>query len=86
MYLVLMQILKSFLGLVCPYLGPKIMQLDASQKNLKWLKLGLGCLKINLDPVKQKCSEIYFRFFFSFSHNFDLNSPSNVGYEFMTYP
>ena len=33
MYLVLMQILKSFLGLVCPYLGPKIMQLDASQKN-----------------------------------------------------
>ena len=55
MYLVLMQILKSFLGLVCPYLGPKIIQLDASQKNLKWLKLGIGCLKINLDPVKQKC-------------------------------
>ena len=64
MYLVLMQILKSFLGLVCPYLGPKIMHLDARKTNLmKWLKLGLGCLKIDLDPVKQKCSEIYFRFF-----------------------
>ena len=86
MYLVLMQILKSFLGLVCPYLGPKIMQLDASQKNFKWLKLGLGCLKINLDPVKQKCSEIYFRFFFHFLTTSIRTAHLFVGYEFMTYP
>ena len=39
MYLVLMQILKSFLGLVCPYLGPKIMQLDASQKKLQMVEI-----------------------------------------------
>ena len=83
MYLVLMQILKSFLGLVCPYLGPKIMQLDASQKNFKWLKLGLGCLKINLDPVKQKCSEIYFGFFFFIFSQLLSEQPI---YELMTYP
>ena len=91
MYLVLMQILKSFLGLVCPYLGPKIMQPDASQKKLQMVEIRPRLF----ENQPWSCETKMLRnlhildFFFHFlTTSIWTANISNVGYDYelMTYP